>query len=156
MISLEWIIHFKVDGEYLKGINSIKKFVVGVPSGYSNDHGLNPFNAKKPVAGMGLNVNYGSGFNINHIFIQFHLAPTLKNIVNLCTLAMVVLGGILDGCHVQITSQTIGSRYYAGALSAWAWNGWSCFSAEYSITLGSAGSHGKTFQSDWNNSQKSS
>lgn len=130
MISLVWIIHFKVDGEYLKGIESIKKFVVRVPSGYSNNDGLNPFNAIKPVSGVGLNVNHCSGFNINHIFIQFHLAPTLKNIVNLCTLAMVVLGGILDGCHVQITCQTIGSRYYAGALSAWAWNGWSCFSAE--------------------------
>ena len=130
MISLVWIIHFKVDGEYLKGIESIKKFVVRVPSGYSNNDGLNPFNAIKPVSGVGLNVNHCSGFNINHIFIQFHLAPTLKNIVNLCTLALVVLGGILDGCHVQITCQTIGSRYYAGALSAWAWNGWSCFSAE--------------------------
>jgi hypothetical protein len=141
---LEWIIPFKAAGEYLKGIKSIKKFVVGVPGGYSNDHGLNPFSAKKPVACVGLNVNHGSGFNIN------------QNIVNLCTLAMIVLGGILDGCHVQITSQSIGSRYYAGALSARAWNGWSCFSAEYSITLGSAGSHGKTFQSGWNNSQKSS
>src|SRR5437016_12486181 len=93
-------------------------------------------------------VNNESGLDIDDVVIQFHLAPSLENVVHLGGFAVVVLGRIGDEGHVQVANVGVLVSQGACALAALAAHRWRLIKPAYKITFPGGRRHGKSSCTD--------
>ena len=65
-------------------------------------------------------INHRAGLNLYDIVVQFHLATSLQDVVHLSAFAVVVLHGVLDQGHVEVTDRGVREGEWPRALAAFA------------------------------------
>src|SRR5207253_10068928 len=89
----------------------------------AEDNRLHAFLAVQSVGGAGFDVNGRTRFDVDDVFVQFHLATPLQDVVHLGALTVIVLDGVLDERHVKVTDRGFWKSERPGALAAFAADG---------------------------------
>src|SRR5439155_14350411 len=96
-------------------IGNVELVILSV-SGHAEDDGADALLAPEAVTRVRLDVHHRPGLNVDHLLVQFHLAPTLKNVVNLGALSVVMLYRVSDEGDVQVAGHAVGARQGTCAL----------------------------------------
>src|SRR5262249_58062138 len=74
--------------------------------------------APQAVGGVRLDDDDRARLDLDHVAVQFHLAPAFEDVVHLGAFAVVVLHRVGDVGDVQVAGRRVGARQRPGALAA--------------------------------------
>src|SRR5438552_8606925 len=125
------------------------KLIVGSIGRHAEDNRLYTFFAEEAVSSIRLDVDDRARLDLDHVVVQFHLAPALQNVVTLSALLVIVPGGVLDEGHVEVADGGLWVGERPRALAAFAPDSGSILKSTDEITLAGNGTHGRTTPSSY-------